>query len=203
VLLGLKRSPGSLGGRLLAVADPGIAAAGPEVLAIAKLFPGGSKVVTDGLAREADVKAWVRDFDVIHLSVHGKFDAGEPLLSYLNLGSGGGDDGKLTAAEMFGLPLEKSRLVVLSACETGRAEATHGNEILGMVRALIYAGAGTLVLSYWEVDSAATALWMQSFYRAAQSRPLADAARAALIQVKARPEYSHPYYWAAFTMIGR
>jgi len=76
-------------------------------------------------------------------------------------------------------------------------------EILGMVRALIYAGAGTLVLSYWEVDSAATALWMQSFYRAAQSRPLADAARAALIQVKARPEYSHPYYWAAFTMIGR
>jgi CHAT domain-containing protein/tetratricopeptide (TPR) repeat protein len=203
VLLGLKRSPGSLGGRLLAVADPGIAAAGPEVLAIAKLFPGGSKVVTDGLAREVDVKAWVRDFDVIHLSVHGKFDAGEPLLSYLNLGSGGGDDGKLTAAEMFGLPLEKSRLVVLSACETGRAEATHGNEILGMVRALIYAGAGTLVLSYWEVDSAATALWMQSFYRAAQSRPLPDAARAALIQVKARPEYSHPYYWAAFTMIGR
>ena len=203
VLLGLKRSPGSLGGRLLAVADPGIAAAGPEVLAIAKLFPGGSKVVTDSLAREADVKAWIRDFDVIHLSVHGKFDAGEPLLSYLNLGSGGGDDGKLTAAEMFGLPLERSRLVVLSACETGRAEATHGNEILGMVRALIYAGAGTLVLSYWEVDSAATALWMQNFYRVAQSRPLAEAARSALIQVKARPEYSHPYYWAAFTMIGR
>ena len=42
-----------------------------------------------------------------------------------------------------------------------------------MVRALIYAGAGTLVLSYWEVDSAATALWMQTFYEAAQSRPAA------------------------------
>ena len=73
---------------------------------------------------------------------------------------------------MFGLPLDRSRLVVLSACETGRAEATHGNEILGMVRALIYAGAGTLVLSYWEVDSAATALWMQTFYQAALSRPI-------------------------------
>ena len=203
VLLALKRSPGVVGSRLLAVADPGITAAGPEVQAIAKLFPGRSKVVADDLAREADVKLWVRDFEVIHLSVHGKFDAGEPLLSYLNLGRGGGDDGRLTAAEMFGLPLDKSSLVVLSACETGRAEATHGNEILGMVRALIYAGAGTLVLSYWEVDSAATALWMQSFYRAAQSRPLAEAARAALVQVKARPEYSHPYYWAAFTMIGR
>ncbi len=68
---------------------------------------------------------------------------------------------------MFGLALDKSRLVVLSACETGRAEATHGNEILGMVRALIYAGADTLVLSSWKVDSEATALWMQTFYEAA------------------------------------
>jgi CHAT domain-containing protein len=203
VLLGMRRSTGISGGRLLAVADPGIVAAGPEVGAIERFFPGRSKVVTAELAREADVKAWVRDFDVIHLSVHGKFDASEPLLSHLNLGRGGGDDGKLTAAEMFGLPLDNSRLVVLSACETGRAESTHGNEIVGMVRALIYAGAGTLVLSYWEVDSAATALWMQTFYETAQSRPLAEAARTALVRVKSRPEYRHPYYWAAFTMIGR
>ena len=203
VLLSMRRSPGLAGGRLLAVADPGIAAAGPEVEAIAKLFPGRSRIVTDELARESDVKGWVRDFDVIHLAVHGKFDAGEPLLSYLALARGGADDGRLTAAEMFGLSLDRSRLVVLSACETGRAEATHANELLGMVRALIYAGAGTLVLSYWEVDSAATALWMQTFYEAAQSRPLPEAARLALARVKSRPEYGHPYYWAAFTMIGR
>ncbi len=203
VLLSLRRSPGLAGGRLLAVADPGIPAAGPEVEAIAKLFPGRSKVVTGDLARESDVKGWVRDFDVIHLAVHGKFDAGEPLLSYLALGRGGADDGRLTAAEMFGLALDRSRLVVLSACETGRAEATHSNELLGMVRALIYAGAGTLVLSYWEVDSAATALWMQTFYEAAQSRPLPEAARLALARVKSQPEYGHPYYWAAFAMIGR
>lgn len=203
VLLSLRRPAGLAGARLLAVADPGIPAAGPEVAAIAKLFPGRARVVADDLAREADVKAWARDYEVIHLAVHGKFDAGEPLLSYLALGRGGGDDGRLTAAEIFGLPLDRSRLVVLSACETGRAEATHANELLGMVRALIYAGAGTLVLSYWEVDSAATALWMQAFYEAAQSRPLAEAARTALARVKARPEFAHPYYWAAFTMIGR
>ena len=83
VLLSMRRSPGLAGGRLLAVADPGIPAARPEVEAIAKLFPVRSKVVTDDLARESDVKGWVRDFDVIHLAVHGKFDAGEPLLSYL------------------------------------------------------------------------------------------------------------------------
>ena len=203
VLLGLKRSPGLSGGRLLAVADPSITAAGPEVSGIATLFPGRSKVVKDELAREGDVKTWIRDFDVIHLSVHGKFDAAEPMLSYLSFAGGTGDDGRLTAAEMFGLPLDQSRLVVLSACETGRAEATHGNEILGMVRALIYAGAGTLVVSYWEVDSAATAQWMQSFYEAAISRPMPEAARTALLKVKSNPAYSHPYYWAAFAMVGR
>jgi len=203
VLLGLRRSPGLSGGRLLAVADPGIPAAGPEVRAIAQLFPGRSKVVTDDLAQEKDVKAWIRDFDAIHLSVHGKFAAAEPMLSYLSFARGGGDDGRLTAAEMFGLPLDRSRLVVLSACETGRAEATHANEILGMVRGLLYAGAGTLVLSYWEVDSDATALWMRTFYDAALSRPMPEAARAALLKVKGNSAYSHPYYWAAFAMIGR
>jgi CHAT domain-containing protein len=173
------------------------------VRAIAQLFPGRSRVVTDDLAPEADVKAWVRDFEVIHLSVHGKFNAAEPMLSYLSLARGAGDDGRLTAAEMFGLPLEKSRLVVLSACETGRAEATHGNEILGMVRGLLYAGAGTLVLSAWEADSDATALWMRAFYDAALTRPMPEAARTALLKVKSNPRFGHPYYWAAFGMIGR
>ena len=163
MLLGLKRSTTLAGARVLAVADPGIVAAGAEVAAIGKLFPGRSRIVTDTLPRESDVKSAVGNFDVLHLSVHGKFNATEPMLSYVALAPGGADDGRLTAAEMFGLPLDNSRLVVLSACETGRAEATHGNEILGLERALIYAGAGTLVLSYWEVDSDATALWMGSF----------------------------------------
>jgi len=203
VLLTLKKPAPLSGGRLLAVADPGIPAAIDEVAAIAKLFPQPSKVVSDTLPREADVKAWVRDADIVHLSVHGKFDGAEPMLSYLSLAPGAADDGKLTAAEMFGLPLDKSRIVVLSACETGRAEATHANEILGMVRALLFAGAGTLVLSHWEVDSAATALWMQTFYQAALTGPVQEAARAALVKVKSTPQFSHPFYWGAFAMVSR
>ena len=203
VLLSLRRSTSLSGGRLLAVADPGITAAGREVTAIAQQFPSRNRVVSDPLASETDVKGWVRDYDVIHLSVHGKYDAAEPMLSYLLLGQSGSDDGRLTAAEMFGLPLEKSRIVVLSACETGRAEATHGNEILGMMRALLYAAGGTLVLSHWEVNSEATALWMQTFYEAAASHPVPEAARMALVKVKSNPAYSHPYYWAAFGVVGR
>jgi CHAT domain-containing protein len=203
VLLGFKRSTTLAGGRLFAAADPSIVAAVGEVASIGKLFPGRSRVVSDSLARESDVKASVRDYDIVHLSVHGKFNAAEPMLSYVALAPGASDDGRLTAAEMFGLPLDNSRLVVLSACDTGRAEATHANEVIGLVRALIYAGAGALVLSYWEVDSDATALWMRSFYEAALTRPIAEAARVALMRVKSDPAYSHPYYWAAFAMVGR
>jgi CHAT domain-containing protein/tetratricopeptide (TPR) repeat protein len=203
VLLGFKRSTTLAGGRLFAAADPTIVAAVGEVASIGRLFPGRSRVVSDNLVRESEVKAVLRDYDIVHLSVHGKFNAAEPMLSYVALAPGATDDGRLTAAEMFGLPLDNSRLVVLSACDTGRAEATHANEVIGLVRALIYAGAGALVLSYWEVDSDATALWMRSFYEAALTRPIAEAARVALTRVKSDPAYSHPYYWAAFAMVGR
>jgi len=188
---------------MLAVADPSINFAGKEVQAISKLFPERCKVMADSMPRECDVKSWVHGYDVVHLSVHGEFKADTPMLSYLKLGEGDGDDGKLTAAEMYGLPLEKCKLVVLSACETGKTEATYGNEILGMVRGLLFAGANSLILSNWKVDAEATALWMQTFYENTLSRPFPEAAQAALIKVKTDPRYTHPRYWAAFTLIGR
>ena len=158
--------------------------------------------MTDAPARESDVKAWSRDFDVIHLAVHGKFNAVEPMLSHLSSPMAVGrrtPDRRGDVRPSVGQgPAGRA-----FACETGRAEATHGNEILGMVRALIYAGAGTLVLSRWKVDSAATSLWMQSFYQAAASTTMPEAARMALMKVKSNPSYGHPYYWAAFTMTGR
>ena len=191
------------GERLLAVADPSIHEASDEVNAIGKLYPGRSKVVAREAASKSDVMAWVGDYDVVHLSVHGSFDSGDPLLSYLQFKKTAPDNGRLTAAEMFGLPLRKNALVVLSACETGRAEATHANEVLGMVRSLLYAGAGRLVLSSWKVNAGSTRLWMETFYQKEQSSPPAEAARLALIAVKARPEYSHPFFWAPFVMTGK
>ena len=174
-----------------------------EAQAVAQLYAPRHKLLLDPLARETDVKRWAGEYDILHLSVHGNFSESEPLLSYVKLGRGGTDDGELTAAEMFGLPLTRSRLVVLSACETGKARVTHANELLGMQRALLYAGASTLVLSYWPVDSAATAAYMQAFHRAALKSAPPAAARAALKAVKANPAYAHPYHWAAFMLVGR
>ncbi len=190
-------------GRLLAVADPEIHDAREEVDAIGSLYPGRSKVVTQYPVNKADVTAWVSGYNVVHFSVHGKFNASDPLLSYLQFKENSPDDGRLTAAEMFGLPLQKNSLVVLSACETGRVQATHANEVLGMVRSLLYAGAGNLVLSSWEVNAGSTRLWMETFYKEGQANPPAEAARQALVAVKSRPEYSHPFFWAPFVMTGK
>ena len=123
------------------------------------------------------------------------------MLSCLHFRTDARNDGRLTAAEMFGLPLGKAKIVVLSACETGQTEATRGNEILGMERALLYAGANNLVLSSWMVDSASAALWMKTFYREAQQKPLAEAARLALVEVKSK--YPEPHHWAAFRLVGK
>ena len=203
VLANLESKSPLKSGRLLAVADPAIHEAIDEVNAIGKLYPGRSKVVAQEAASKADVKTWVSNYDVVHFSVHGTFNSTDPLLSYLQFKEAAPDNGRLTAAEMFGLPLQKSTLVVLSACETGRVEATHANEVLGMVRSLLYAGAGRLVLSSWEVNAGSTRLWMETFYRMGQSSQPAEAARLALIAVKSRPEYSHPFFWGPFVMTGK
>jgi CHAT domain-containing protein/tetratricopeptide (TPR) repeat protein len=201
----LKPWQGGAHNRVLAVADPSLGAAGQELEALQKIYGagyrrlGGEELATKAMLKAADGAG----AEVWHLAVHGHFNAKDPLLSYLELAPAGGDDGRLTAAEMFGLPLGHTRLVVLSACETARAEVGRSNEVVGMMRGLLYAGAGALVLSSWKVDDVATALWMETFHRAALTRPLAEAAQQALLAVKAKPEYAHPYYWAAFSLVAR
>jgi CHAT domain-containing protein/tetratricopeptide (TPR) repeat protein len=203
VLASLKGKPNLARGRLLAVADPTMVDSMNEVRAIGALYQGRSKVVEDVPVKKEEVKAWVGGYDLVHLAMHGIFQAGDPMLSYLKLASTDRDDGRLTAAEMFGLPLAEDSTVVLSACQTGEVQATHSNEILGMVRALLYAGANHLVLSSWRVRSQSTTLWMESFYRAAQTNPPSEAARLARLAVKARPAYRDPYFWAAFALTGK
>jgi CHAT domain-containing protein len=177
---------------LLAVADPSLRYAPAEVRAIGERFSG--HVTADRLPTETEVKAWMPAKALVHLGVHGSFAADEPLLSYLHLKPGKSDDGHLTAAEMYGLPLASARLVVLSACETGNVRATHASEVIGMMRGLIFAGADALLLSAWKIDDKATAEWMLAFYAAAISKSPAEAARAAIRDLRRKPAYQHPFF---------
>jgi CHAT domain-containing protein len=203
ILLQLKRLRNLSSGSLLAAADPSLPGAPEEVKALSELYPNHAKIVVDSLIRKVDLQHWADSYNILHLAVHGTFDSQEPLLSSVKLAATDGEGGDLTAAEMFGLSLEHARIVTLSACETGRVRTTRSNEIQGIQQALLFSGAQSLLVSAWKVDSDATSLWMQMFYREAQSKSPPEAAREAIRALRRDPRYSHPFYWAPFLLIAR
>jgi CHAT domain-containing protein len=201
ILTRLKKVRNISGGKLLAVDSTDLEAGENEVRALGQLFSNRSKIVIDPKLKESSLKSWIGDYDLVHLSIHGRFKNDQPLLSFLQLHPGSENEDVLTAAEMFGLPLSRAKLVVLSSCETGQVRATRANELIGMQRALLYAGANNLILPAWQVDPESTGLWMTTFYREAQTKPFNEAARLALVAVKSK--YSHPYHWGPFLLIGK
>jgi CHAT domain-containing protein len=150
------------------------------------------------LAREG------RRASLIHVAAHGQFRQDAPLFSHVQLA-----DGPLTTADVFNLTMPAS-LVTLSACETGRSVLGGGDELVGLARAFLYAGAAGLLVSQWRVDDDSTAVLMAGFYSAQRSGPRtghAQALREAQVEFLrvARLDGSgrdHPFYWAGFHLIG-
>ena len=114
-------------------------------------------------------------------------------------------DGLLEASEIATLKLDAD-LVVLSACNTGGGSGRFGGEALsGLTESFFYAGARTLLVSHWQVDSRSTMRMMiDTFHRlsGADGFLLAEAQRQAQLGLLADPATSHPFFWAAFTVIG-
>jgi CHAT domain-containing protein len=124
------------------------------------------------LSGEAQHGAW----DVIHLACHGRFDAEHPLQSGIALAASG-SGGLLTAGEIFGLQL-RAELVTLSACQSGVNQRHPGDELIGLTRSLIYAGAPSVLVSLWSVDDLSTGLLMEQFYAIWRSDPQVSKAHA-------------------------
>ena len=107
----------------------------------------------------------------------------------------------LSLYDLYHLKLP-AELVVLSGCATGLNVIRPGDEVVGLVRGLLQAGAQSLVLSLWDVHDRSTKEFMISFYSRLQqgfSKPLA--LQGAMTEL--REHYPHPYYWAPFTLIGK
>ena len=118
--------------------------------------------------------------------------------------SGASGDGILTAAEAALLDLRGTQLVVLSACETGLGEVQQGEGVYGLRRALVLAGAESQLVSLWKVADEKTRMLMVDYYGRLRKRDgRAAALREAQRAMIADPATRHPYYWAAFVLVGR
>lgn len=117
---------------------------------------------------------------------------------------GAGEDGILTALEAAGLDLWGTRLVVLSACETGVGDVRNGDGVYGLRRALVLAGAESQVMSLWQVDDAATRDLMVAYYRRLQAgEGRTEALRAVQLEMlRGRMPRTHPFFWASFIQSG-
>lgn len=170
------------------------------------IFDLGSKHVNEvRLLTNSEVKDSLPEmfgnYPVVHFAGHAVFNPDEPLASGLVLSDGT----ILTAASILqanSLRTSCGKLLVLSACQTGVNLVTAGGEILGLARALMYAGMPNLVLSLWEVADRSTANLMQDFHSfwSAGKVSIAEALRQA--QCKALKEGQPIHAWAPFIHMG-
>jgi hypothetical protein len=134
---------------------------------------------------------------ILHIAAHGQHRLDQPDLSYIQLA-----DGQLYADDMFQQDLSYE-LVTLSACETGRANVAASDELIGLGRGFLYAGAGALLVSLWRVEDTSTLHFMERMYKslfsgASKAAALREAQRSLIMENRE----AHPAYWGAFQLIG-
>lgn len=202
-LLRNARAPRSAGGetRVLALGNSyhgRLPYAVEEASTVARIW--GSKALVEEEASLDTLRRLAGECHVLHLAAHGAFRGDNALFSGLAL-----SDGWLTTLDIFNLRLN-AELVTLSACQTGRSVVGGGDELFGLMRAFLSAGAASLVATLWTVEDRSTALLMQRFYqRLAQGESRGGALRQAQLQFLQEDEnkmYNHPYFWAPFFLVG-
>lgn len=133
---------------------------------------------------------------LIHIATHGLFRQDNPMFSGIRLG-----DGYLSLYDIYQLKLD-AELVALSGCATGLNVVGAGDELLGLIRGLLYAGAQSLLLSLWNVNDRTTAEFMTRFYEHYEpSHDRSAALRLSMLELRDR--YPHPYHWAPFILVGK
>jgi CHAT domain-containing protein/Tfp pilus assembly protein PilF len=206
--------------RLLALGNPALSvsagqapllSAESEVGALASIYgDSNSRVLTGARATEAAFKDNAARYDVIHVAAHGFLNSRNPMYSNILLAPGSSaEDGFLEAREILKLDL-RGEIVVLSACEMAGGRFGQGEGLIGMSWAFFVAGSRATVASQWKVDSASTTALMTSFHRELRGTlaqtsgrfAKSQALQHAMLDVLSKPSFSHPFYWAAFVLLG-
>jgi CHAT domain-containing protein len=133
---------------------------------------------------------------VLHVATHGVHRQDNPEFSSIQLA-----DGRLCLYDLREMRVAAG-LVTMSGCATGVAETTGADEVMGLGRGLLAAGAHAVHLSLWEVNDRSAAAYMGSFYRGmGEGLGPVEASRRAMFAT--REEFPHPYHWGAFAITGR
>jgi CHAT domain-containing protein/Tfp pilus assembly protein PilF len=180
-----------------------------EVNEISNLFAGENIEKALYLKQEANEKlvksGALKDFGLVHFATHGIVDEKNPELSRIYLQDAEAEDGNLFAGEIYNLQLD-ANLVTLSACQTGLGKISKGEGVIGLSRALTYAGAKNIIVSFWSVADQSTAMLMKTFYQnlLKNSMPynFSKNLRDAKLSLMDNVQYAAPYYWAPFILIG-
>lgn len=180
---------------LIGFADEKIPLVNEEIKTLKKIFRASKSF----LGEQATFSAFTQnasEFEILHLACHGQFRPENPLFSSLRLA-----DGWITVKDICSQRL-KAEIVTLSACETGFNKIFPGDEILGLARGFLSAGASSLVLSLWTVNDGAALELMKNFYENLQ-RGETVSASLRISQNEFIKRGVHPYFWSPFAVIGR
>lgn len=178
-----------------ALTDPGIPHAVAEIEAAASHF-GPAWCCLDEAATLDSLQAIAEHADVVHLATHGLFRSDNPFFSALKLA-----DGWIDVREIYRLSL-RARLVVLSACKSGSGRVQGGDEVVGLARGFLGAGAHALLVSAWNVHDASAATLMDRFYTQLTENHVLPATALRTAQLEAAARNEHPYFWGSFFLIG-
>lgn len=176
----------------------GLPATENELKSILPLFPDNISAMGLG-GTETFFRENVAGCNFIHFATHGIYNYKQPLFSYLLLPPSEDDDGRLNVYEVLEMNIS-SKLVTLSACETGLGNLTMGDELTGLSRAFLFAGSSSVIVSLWSVADYPTSLLMTSFYRLMSDHSIQEALT--LAQREVLKQYPQPNYWSPFVLIG-
>jgi CHAT domain-containing protein len=205
ILQSIRRRAGPSGSRVLAISQsradgqPALSYVDKEAAGVAKLYH--TQPLLTGRATRAEFMKRAPAYNVVHIAAHAELNSNSPLFSRILLSPDSGDNGAIEVREVYGMDLARTNLVVLSACQTQLGEQSKGDDIVGLNRAFIYAGASSVIASLWTVDDEATSLLMKAFYGHLK-HGMSEAAALQAAQAATRKQYPHPYYWAAFVLTG-
>jgi CHAT domain-containing protein len=172
-----------------------------EATEIAKSYE-KSKILVENNATKNQVKSNLKNADIVHFAGHYLVEEKTPLLSSLVLA--GDREESLANYEIISEKLSNTRLIVLSACDTGIEKYYKGEGMIGASRTFLAINVPIVVASQWKVDSESTKELMIRFHQLRKTEKFSttEALRKSQIEMMKNEKFNQPYYWAAFLTLG-